>query len=120
MISIFNYIVSNITNLKGKTSRAKYWQIFLVVFVIGFILETIARQTTGISLIQRSFHFEYINFLQLVLFVLFNLINLVLCVFQIRRLNDIWLPRWIVLINIIPIVGPSIMTLLMLKKGTVT
>ncbi|WP_371416312.1 DUF805 domain-containing protein [Enterococcus gallinarum] len=40
-----------------------------------------------------------------------------LWVFQIRRLNDLKLSRWIVLINLIPIVGPTIMTLLMLKKG---
>ncbi len=43
MISIFNYIISNITKWKGTTSRAKYWQIFLVAFVIGFTLEVISK-----------------------------------------------------------------------------
>ena len=40
-----------------------------------------------------------------------------LWVFQIRRLNDLDLTRWLVLLNLIPIAGPTIMTLLMLKKG---
>ncbi len=117
MISIFNYIMSNITKWKGITSRAKYWQIFLVAFVIGFTLEIISRLTTGISLIQQSFYFKYTSLLHLILFSLFTLLNLMLWVFQIRRLNDLKLSRWIVLINLIPIVGPTIMTLLMLKKG---
>ena len=117
MISIFNYIISNITKWKGITSRAKYWQIFLVAFVIGFTLEVISRLTTGISLIQKSFYFKYTSLLHLILFSLFTLLNLMLWVFQIRRLNDLKLSRWIVLINLIPIVGPTIMTLLMLKKG---
>ncbi|MFS1001220.1 DUF805 domain-containing protein [Enterococcus casseliflavus] len=117
MIAIFNYIVSNITNWNGKTSRAKYWQIFFVVFVIGFILEVISRQMTGISLIQQIFYFKYTSLLHLILFLLFTLLNLMLWVFQIRRLNDLSFSRWIVLINLIPIAGPTIMTLLMLKKG---
>ena len=117
MIAIFNYIVSNITNWKGKTSRAKYWQIFFVVFVVGFILEVISRQMTGISLIQQIFYFKYTSLLHLILFLLFTLLNLMLWVFQIRRLNDLSFSRWIVLINLRPIAGPTIMTLLMLKKG---
>ena len=116
-MSIFNYILSNITKWNGTTSRGKYWQIFFVVFIFGFILEVISRQMTGILLIQQSFYFKYTSLLHFILLLLFTLLNLMLWVFQIRRLNDLDLTRWLVLVNLIPIAGPTIMTLLMLKKG---
>ncbi|PQW01884.1 DUF805 domain-containing protein [Enterococcus faecium] len=116
-VSIFNYILSNITKWNGTTSRGKYWQIFFIVFIFGFILEVISRQMTGISLIQQSFYFKYTSLLHFILLLLFTLLNLMLWVFQIRRLNDLDLTRWLVLVNLIPIAGPTIMTLLMLKKG---
>ena len=74
----------------------KYWQIFYCIYFC-FILEVISRQLTGISLIQQSFYFKYTSLLQFIL--LFTLLNLMLWVFQIRRLNDLDLTRWLVLVN---------------------
>jgi uncharacterized membrane protein YhaH (DUF805 family) len=93
----------NYTNFEGKTGRREYWYFALVSFIISILLNIVDTQNANGTLS--------------LMIQLFNLAVLIPGIaITTRRLHDVNKSGWFQLLNLIPIFGWIILTVLLAKK----
>lgn len=95
---------------KGRSRRAEYWWVALVNFVLFLFLNKIA---------ESGFESDPVNFngFYLLIFV-FLLLIVPLTALTVRRLHDVNLSGWFILVGLIPLVGAIFQIVLGVTPGT--
>ncbi|MDD2746115.1 MAG: DUF805 domain-containing protein [Acidithiobacillus ferrooxidans] len=104
-------VTQNYIRFSGRMSRAEFWWFALCNFLIIFALVILAGLLTGGLQNQGSFMatlFEAIYGIYLLAMLLPSIGA------EVRRLHDIDLSGWLVLLNLIPYLGGLIVLILML------
>lgn len=99
MIEAYKKMYVNYFNFQGKTSRGDFWKAFLVNFIFINILNVIVK-STGIEAMK------YINYVY-ILFIFIPVLSM-----KVRRLKDAGKSGWLVLWELIPLLGTIIVYIL--------
>ncbi|MHB9652688.1 DUF805 domain-containing protein (plasmid) [Enterococcus faecalis] len=118
--------MENLLNYKAKMNRLDFWKAMICLFLIGFVLEGMARLIYNQTLLER-FYWEYLflNFGDPIIFNFLKILMLFVILtsfyFQTKRIRATGLPLWIVLLNFVPFVEviPNLICLFK-KSATVT
>lgn len=112
--------LKNSFKLSGRARRKEYWMFNLfyflsIILIVGIVvlIKEVAKNTLSTPVFE-----QLDNILRSILLILVFLQYIPGFSVTIRRLHDVGLSGWFVLINIIPYLGFLIMMFFMLKKGT--
>lgn len=103
-MTYYGLAISKYATFEGRANRREYWMFTLVNFLIFFVMSLIISATSGYGGIIFSDIY--------MLFILLPSISL-----QARRLHDINLSAWWILLCFIPLVGSIILFIMNLIKG---
>lgn len=101
-------------DFSGRSRRKEFWNFYLLLIMVTIITATI-RMLVKQKVIANSFYSDVAIAVWVSIF-LGTLIPLVAV--QVRRLHDQDMSGWLVLINLIPYVGPIFFLVLMAIDGT--
>ncbi|MCE5360789.1 MAG: DUF805 domain-containing protein [Acidithiobacillus sp.] len=117
MIDAFtNAVFRNYAQFNGRTHRAEFWWYVLATVIISFILAFIGGFLVGFSATlshgDMGSTWNYIFYAPFVLFMIALIIpNLAI---EVRRLHDINLSGWWILLTLVPYIGSIVILILML------
>lgn len=100
----FNYfieVLKKFKDFKGRASRSEYWSFTLIGLAIQIVL----------MFIGKLIDFPYLSSIFSVFIILPNI------AVSVRRLHDVGKSGWMLLINLIPIIGFIWLLVLMLRKS---
>jgi uncharacterized membrane protein YhaH (DUF805 family) len=98
-------VLKQFTVFTGRTLRRDYWMFVLVTFIIGFVLGLVTRAVGNEDIIFIPY------FLAVVVFGLAA---------AVRRLHDVGLSGWWLLVGFVPFVGSVIVLILLAWRGKPT
>jgi uncharacterized membrane protein YhaH (DUF805 family) len=102
------HVFGNLTNFSGRASRSEFWWFYLFIVIVGTILSIIAS-ATGASSSSGG---------RVITFIIYVVVVLALLSVSVRRLHDSNKSGWLVLLNLLPCIGPIILIVFLVQPST--
>ncbi len=103
-------VINQYTDFSGRARRKEYWMFFLFNVIFGAV-------ATGLDNILGLYNFEYGSGPINGIYSLFILIPSLAV--SVRRLHDIGKSGWMILINLIPLIGQIWFFILLVRDGDI-
>ena len=102
-------------DFEGRSSRSEYWLFVLLCVLVGLAY-------VAVILTQRAadpYDFNAVSMIALAAYAIFSLASLIpsLAV-TVRRLHDTDRSGWLILLGLIPLIGPIILLVFYVQRGT--
>jgi len=105
---VLGRICVNLTNFSGRASRSEFWWFYLFIVIVGTILSIIASATGASSGSGGG----------VITFILLVVLGLASLSVSVRRLHDTNKSGWLVLLNLLPCIGPIILIVFWVQPST--
>jgi uncharacterized membrane protein YhaH (DUF805 family) len=102
------HVFSNMTNFSGRASRSEFWWFYLFIVIVAAVLSIIASATGASSGSGGG----------VITFIIYVIVILAILSVSVRRLHDSNKSGWLILLNLLPCIGPIILIIFWVQPST--
>jgi|688.fasta_scaffold89865_5 uncharacterized membrane protein YhaH (DUF805 family) len=102
------HVFGNLTNFSGRASRSEFWWFYLFIVIVAAVLSIIASATGASSGSGGG----------VITFIIYVIVILAILSVSVRRLHDSNKSGWLILLNLLPCIGPIILIIFWVQPST--